>query len=293
MIFNMPPRKNYCYALLIVGCLACVCKPVNVFAQTFLGAAPEALGLAGRAALNPLEAHYLNPAALSFLQSYYVGGTYKSDRGQLGNPENAYNLVIIDNSSERLFSASFGYLYDRKSAPDNTIVDQDFSISLAAKVLPTASIGLQGRRLVRAISNGPSFTKHNLTFGVLVVPASFLGLAFVAYDILDDADQDMIPTLSLGSHILILNILRLRADVTRQEKKNPDKKGSLNLGMEIDLSEGFLLRTGGAWDTLNHKTYWTGGLAWEGPKLSLAYAYRSEVETTGDIAHTVQAWLTF
>jgi hypothetical protein len=277
---------------MLLGLLS-VCKPQYSQAQSFFGAAPEALGEAGRGAVNGIDSHYLNPAAIAFTQDYSVGATFQTARATLGNPENTTAFTVTDNSADKVLAGGFGYYYKRSSQPDRQIIDQDFSVSLAARFLQRVGFGVQGRRLFRMNNMAPGFTKHNITVGALVVPAPFIGFGLVGYDLLNDDDLDMVPSVGLGSHLIIMDIIRFRADVTRQEKRNPEKKGSLNLGMEINAGEGFQLRVGGIWDGLNNKTYWTTGLAWEGPKLSVAYALKNNASITDDTTHTFQAWLQF
>ncbi len=278
---------------LMVLVLVVSCKPQYAGAQSFFGAAPSALGEAGRAAVNAIDSHYLNPAAIAFTNDYNVGATFQTSRSTMVDPENTTSFVMTDNSPDKLLSGGFGYYYKRSSRHDRVIIDQDFSVSLAGRFIERLGIGVQGRRLFRMNSGAPGFTKHNLTVGMLVVPATFLGFGVVGYDLLNDEDLDMVPTIGLGTHLIIMDILRFRADVTRQEKRNPEKKGNLNLGMEIDAGDGFQLRVGGLWDNLNSKTYWTGGVGWEGPKLCVAYALKNNVAVTGDTSHTFQAWLQF
>lgn len=251
------------------------------------------MGQAGRAASDSIDAQYLNPAALPFGKSYNFGFVYQSERAALENPVNRYAIVVTDNSGENGVTGGAGYLYRRSSFPNKTIVDQDFSLSFAGKLRTNWSIGIQGRRWFRQDNQGPNWTKHNIALGTMVVPADYLSFAFVAYDVLKDDDLDMIPVLALGSHFIIMDIIRLRADVSRQEKRNPNHEGVLNLGMEINAQEGFLFRVGGIWDELQKKRFFTAGLGWEGPRLSVAYAYRKNVDLTDDTVHTFQAWLAF
>jgi hypothetical protein len=262
-------------------------------AQTVFTAGPEALGDAGRAAINPIDSHFLNPAAMAFTKGYNFGGVFQQGQLSADSPKNNYALVLSDNDTDKIASASFGYAYKRQSYPNNTIVDQDFSLDVAMRIVPTIAVGVQGHRLVRSSQLTSSFTKHNASVGALVVPTPIFGLSFTAYDILPDDDLDLIPVLSLGTHVIIMEILRLRADIWRQEKKNPDHQGNLGLGLEIVGAEGFLIRTGGLWDNLNKQTYWTAGLAWEGPRLSVAYGYKNNINVAGDVTHTFQAWISF
>ncbi len=270
-----------------------MCNLPFALGQTFLGAAPESMGDSGRAATDAIESHYLNPAALAFTKDYHMGGVFQEARIGLETPANNYAFVVTDNSPDKFAAAGLGYVYKRSSFVDRTYIDQDFSLSFAGKVLPTFSLGMQGHRLVRQVSGGGGFVKHNLTFGTLIVPSRFLGVAVVAYDMLADDDLDLVPVIALGVHVVVLDIIRLRADIARQEKRNPDRQGSLGLGLEIVGGYGFLVRTGGLWDNLNRQTFWSTGLGWEGPNLSLAYAYKTNINVAGDSTHTFQTWLNF
>jgi hypothetical protein len=265
----------------------------SVNAQTLFTAGPEALGDAGRAAINPVDSHFLNPAAMAFTHGYNFGGVFQEGQLTSDSPKNNFGLVVSDNSPDTFAAASLGYAYKRQSYPNNVIIDQDFSLDVAVRIFPTISLGVQGHQLVESNPLAKNFTKYNVSLGALIVPTPIFGFSFTAYDVLNDDDLNMIPILSLGGHVIVMDILRFRADIWRLEKKNPNHAGSLGLGMEIVGAEGFLIRTGGLWDTLTAQTYWTAGIAWEGPRLSVAYGFKDNVNVAGDVAHTFQGWITF
>ena len=127
----------------------------------------------------------------------------------------------------------------------------------------------------------------------MVLPKPWLGFSLVFYDMVNDPDVQLIPITAIGAHVIIMDIMRIRADVTQPQKLNPTGGGTLNLGMELDGGSGFLFRFGGDWDTVNAVTYWTAGLSWEGPRLSVAYAFRNNVMVEGDTTQTFQGWLSF
>jgi hypothetical protein len=278
---------------LIVFAVSAVCLAETAFSQTFTGAPAEALGGAGRASSNPLDAHYLNPGAMVFAKGTNFGGTFQEGDISLSTPVNNYAFEITDNDIEKPVNGGVGYAYKRSSFPDHTVYDQDISISLAAHILPTIGFGVQVHRLFEQNSAGPSYTKYNSTLGVLAVPAPWFGLAVVAYDYLGDSDQVLIPTFAIGTNFVILDIMRIRADVVRPELKNPTHAAIYSLGDEFNLGYDFFLRVGGKWDTILTQTYVTVGLGFEGPKLNLGYAYRSNVNVDGDAYHTLETWLTF
>ncbi len=235
----------------------------------------------------------MNPATLVFANDYMLGGAYQIVRPDGDNPIASSAIVVTDNSPGTAIGAGLGYVYKRNSFPDHVVTDQDYSIRGWFRFLPKLSVGFSGRRLVRQSTNAIGWAKHNVTAGALIQAAAFWNLAVVAYDMLNDDDLDMIPVIALGSEINVMGILKIRTDMTRQEKKNPEKKAGFNAGVEFDLGEGFGLRTGGIWDVLNAQTYWTLGLGWVGPKLSAGYAYKNNVNVAKDISHTLQVWVVF
>lgn len=252
----------------------------------------EAAGETGRASFDPSGSHFLNPATLPFLNNYSVAGSFQFVKPELDSPGANSGFVINDNSGDVMMAAALGYVYKRQSYTDRIILDQDFSVSFSGRILPRVAVGVLGHRLVRQNTNGPSWAKHNVTVGVLLIPATILNIGLVAYDILNDDDLDMIPTIALGSELNVMNIFKVRADVTRQEKRNPNKAVTFGSGIEFDLGEGFGLRTGGIWDMYS-QTFWTVGVNWQGPRLSAAYAYKNNINVAKDIVHNFSLWVNF
>ena len=265
----------------------------NSQAQTFFGAGAEALGRAGRAANVALDAQFLNPAGLAFSKDSNGGAAYQMGGGTTASPSSTYAFVITDNDPEKFASGGIGYVYRRASFPDHTVTDQDFSLDVASKIVPTISLGVQTHSLFRMNTIAPGFTKYNVSAGIMVLPKPFLAFSLVFYDMLNDDDLQLIPITAIGTHIIIMDIMRIRLDVTQPQKVNPNNLGTLNAGMELDGGSGFLFRLGGDWDTYSAKTYWTAGISWEGPRLNVAYAFRNDVTTPGDNTQTFQAWLSF
>jgi hypothetical protein len=250
-------------------------------------------GETGRASVDPFGSHFMNPATLVGTHDYNLGAAYSVNRPDGNNPVVSNAFLISDNSPASLVSAAAAYVYKRSSFDSQTLIDQDFSMSFAFRFLKRLSVGALGHRLVRQNNVGPGWAKHNMTLGVWFAPLPIWNLGVVGYDVLTDDDLDMLPVLALGSEISVMGLLKIKTDILRQEKRNPEKKINLNAGIEFDLGEGFNLRTGGIWDTLNNNTYWTLGLGWAGPRLSAGYAYKNNVNISKEITHLFQLWLSF
>lgn len=261
--------------------------------QSFYPGASESMGETGRASVESIDAHFLNPAALPFAHNQYeFGSFYRSEKPTQPDPTTQFGFVAVDNSPEGAFVGGAHFLQSRRAFPDHQITDKEIGISGATYVLPKMALGAMGRRVERQ-DQGRSWTKHNMNVGALVVPAEWLGVGVVGYDILNDDDLDMVPQLGLGLHFNVMDVFKFKADVTRFEKKNPEKKAKLGLGLDLDAGEGFAIRTGGIWDSLINQRYWTGGIAWNGPKLCFDYAYKGNWDVAGDFAHTFDLRLVF
>jgi hypothetical protein len=240
-----------------------------------------------------MEAHFLNPAVVPFTKGTTFDFAFQEGALTTGSPFNTYAVTIVDNEKDNLFAAGLGFVQRRQSLPGDTLTDQDISVSMGYALNSGVGLGIFGHKLTRSANLARTFSKFNMGVGSLFIPIENLGVAVVGYDLLNDEDQDLVPSVGVGAHYIIFKMMRLRADVTRQEKRNPDRKGAVGLGMELDLSEGFYFRTGFQWDDFRAKNYWTGGAAWQGPRLSVAYAIKLNTLTSEDTTHTFQAWLAF
>jgi hypothetical protein len=251
------------------------------------------MGEAGRAGFDPFGAHYMNPATLVLGSGYMLGGAFQSTNAQLESPSVNTALVVADYTPDKIANASAGYVYKRFSYPDRTNTQQDFSLAFGFRILPKLAVGLLAHQLYGQGSNSAGFRQNNISPGLLFSVAPFWNLALVGYDVLDDSSGNMTPVSALGTEFNVLGILKLRGDIVRPEKSNPNRSANLNAGVEFDLTEGFLLRTGGIWDTVRSETYWTLGLGWMGPRLCAAYAYKNNVNLAGAVTHVFQMWVSF
>lgn len=278
-------------AIIILGVILVFCKPSIGQGQIFYGAASEAMGRSGRAAVGPMANHFLNPAMTSFTRGYNLGGAFQM-RPDGNNPNNLYAVSITDNVPNKRIAAGFGYVYSRTSYAQGETREHDFSLSASGLITQQISIGFLGRRHSLGGDAQANWTKHNVTFGAVYVPIEDLGIAFVAHDMLIDDDLDMLTVFALGVHY-VYDRLRLRLDISRQELLNPDHEIDYSLGLEAVGVYDLLLRFGGQWDNVNNKNYLTAGVGWDGPRLKAAYAYRRDLKEGDDSEHTLQAYFNF
>ncbi len=278
---------------LIIGFLCVFCNSSLSNAQIFYSATSEATGETGRASYDAFGSHFMNPATLVLGSGYNLGGAYQMANPSLETPVSSTALMVDENDPENSVAAGVGYVYKRLSFADHTAVNQDYSLSAAFKVFQNFSVGLIGHQIISNNTANAGYRLFNLTLGALYKPSQYWHFGFVAYDLIDDGTGNLIPVLALAADVNVMDIFKLKTDITRPDKFNPSHNVTLGTGLEFDLGEGFILRTGGFWDTVNAQTYFTAGLGWIGPKLAVAYAFKDNVNVAGGVAHTFETWVNF
>jgi hypothetical protein len=260
------------------------------------------MGGAGRAAVDPGEVAFLNPASLAHLGRYYVSGVYGASSHPVDGDSWRIGALLADGSAGNIVSGSLSYI--RRFADllgQGRREEQDIQISLAGFALKNLAVGLGLRRLYHrpeVLTDGKEFVQDNAHLGLLYTPFEWLGLGAVAYNLIPASslvpiEVRVIPSLGLGGHLLIYNILRLRLDVVRPDLENPDRRADLMAGLETLFDEHFAFRLGGYWRETAQQTYLTTGLGFRGPRLSFSYSLQRDVRTAEGSRHLFDMWLPF
>src|SRR5690606_34247688 len=104
-------------------------------------------------------------------------------------------------------------------------------------------------------------------------------------------ETQFVPGFGVGLQYTVMEIIRLRGDVSQQTEANPNGRRVHNAGLEFILENDFYLRTGLKNDDYRSETFYTMGLGWKGPRLKIAYAYQDETGDGHGSAHTVDIWM--
>ena len=282
---------------LLFGCFYFTSPLAN--AQYITGPIASAMGGAGRASTDTTDGAFINPASLVHGPQAEFSALYQDGSPVKDQHRTTYGVIVMDNTPGLLFSGSFVYLKDRKTGLGQTPLDADYwSLSLAQLSIPQWSFGLSGIYLQQKEYEGENFTQQNGVVGVLYTPIPDLGIGLTYHHFLEPDEEvplhlRLIPTLGLGFHYLMGEILRLRADFTRPEKYNDDKKMAYALGLESLFSEFFSFRMGFRWDNWADSNVLTSGITFNGPRLKLDYSIEKAVKGTGDALHSVDLRLPF
>lgn len=291
-----------------------VCSVVAVFlsismtgipraqAQFFTGPSASGTGGAGRAAIDPGESAFLNPASIALIRRYNISAYYDLGKHPGDGNHHLWGLSLADGSPGSLIAGAFTYVRKKTDQPGGVnLTQQDIQIALAGSPIERLAIGIAGHRLTDQISNpslpGTEFNQMNAHIGLLFVPFQNFGVGFVAYDFLPTDDSVPVsvrlrPTHALGLNYVYENSFRARLDLVRPDTMNEGRRIDVMAGIETFLNENFAARVGGKWQETEDRTYFTTGFGYIGPRLSFDYSFQKDVRIGDNDRHLIDLWIT-
>jgi hypothetical protein len=272
-------------------------------AQFATGPIASAVGGAGRASLDPSEAGLLNPAAVAHLQRYYFSGNYGISNHEREGDLKQYGLLLADGTEGNSFPGSLSYTRrNLDSKGGGTETQSDIQLSLAEFFSERIALGFtvhrQSNERSQSIAGGGEYTQYNGHIGLMLTPWDFVGLGLVAYDILPPREGvpsgiRTVPTFALGTNLIIQKILHVRLDLVRPDLDNPNRRTNVMAGFDTYFREDFAARVGVMAKETADQTYFTAGLGYKGPKLSIDYTYQKDTRVADSGRHLFDLWLPF
>lgn len=264
-----------------------------------VGAAASGLGGAGRAATDPNEAGWLNPAALVHARSYHFAASAQQSHRDNGDDYRDYAIMLADGGEGKIGSGSFSYIQrsTMRAGPGAISAEQkDFQGSFAVFIPETrSSIGVGYRRLIHS-QPGADITQDTYTLGTLIPLGPDLGVAVVGQDLAGGSssapvEARILPSLAVGLHAGLMSILQLRADLVRPIRDVQAPRNDVRIGLESWFRPDFAFRLGGAWLENRDETWLTTGIGFKGPRLSFGYAFEKELRSSDGTRHTFDLWM--
>jgi hypothetical protein len=276
-------------------------------AQFYSGAISSAMGGAGRAAADPGEAVLLNPASLPHIQRYTIAGHYGLGWHPTEGNDRGFALLIADGTPENLFpgAVTFSRRWRDFAQGVGSVMEQDLQIAAGGMLLSKLSFGISGHRQswvpTSEWTGSPlnhEFTQTNGSLGIIATPAPWLGFGLVAKDVFptgSDVPQGvrLVPTYSLGTHVIFHEIFRLRLDLERPDVDNPNKRTNVMAGLESFFLKEVAFRMGAQWRETADQTWATAGFGFRGPRLSMDYSFQRDVRVADGTRHLFDLWLPF
>jgi len=257
-------------------------------AQTHSSAATDAVGGAGRAAVDAGDVNYLNPAALVHVKGRYIYSTVSRDDLSLGLSETSKDVVVPGNFS----------FFEKKNTddPNMDIRTQEFRLSLADFVFKRFAMGLTGIMDTTKL-NGASYAQTNGNFGFFYTPTDTIGTALVLYNVFDAPSNVPLilrlqKEMALGFNAIYKNFLRVRFDVLSAPENNFGKSAYM-AGFETVLNEFLVARVGYKNDINANQELITEGFGFNGPLFVLNYAHQGNMKGAEFDRHSIDLLFSF
>lgn len=268
-----------------------------------VGPVSSATGGAGRAATDPTEAGWLNPAALVHARAYHFALSHQQSHRKAGDGYRDFGVMFSDAGEDKLASGSFSYVQRStvRGGPGAVTAEQkDFQASLAAFVPGSkASIGATYRRLMHKQPSA-DLNQDTYSVGLLYPLGKALGVAVTGTDLGGGSsaagpEARLVPTVAVAVHQTLMDIMQVRADLVRpfRAADNPDGRNDFRAGIESWFRPDFAFRFGGAWLETRDEMWLTAGLGFKGPRLSFGYAFEKELRSSDGTRHTFDLWMPF
>ena len=262
-----------------------------------IGAKSAGMGSTGRAAVEAVESLYLNPASIALMRDFHLGTSYQT--GFLGKDlsRNTYSFTATDASPGVLFPASFGYRMHSLNMAGQSAEEQEFRLATGLRLGKRLSVGLGGSYITSDVGGGRVFRQGNLHAGVLFALMSNWGFSLTADGLLDASDKSRPEALdrprqwALGTQYLMGRMLRFRWEALAPLEAAQRWDFAHHVGVGVLMQSNFSLNLGYSVDDLLGQNWGSAGLAWEGPRLKIAYSFQRESRQELGTRHLVDLWL--
>lgn len=268
-------------------------------AETFRGPISKSSGGAGRAGLQSMESAFANPALLPFVKASEMAVYYQD--GYLGPSahRNAWGVGVIDAEKDVYFPGALHYVRTRKTGVASGAANGEIWHAGVGKILSERlAIGASAYRAQYDVEGDQAYTQWNGSLGVLVLINPNIGVAYVLDNLVHPGSrvprglrEDMKQ--GLGVYAQVAELIKIRGELERSERFNPDKKMAYSLAVETMISEWMLFRGGYKRDELADASFWTTGFGFNGPRLRLDYAFEKNAKGTGGAVHSVDLSVPF
>ncbi len=261
------------------------------------GSTSGSMGGTGRAGVEANESLFLNPAALAFLDRFYVGAGYQSGFLLKNIHRETYGAILTDNTPGLIFSGSLAYRRHRiRQEKTHVFLEDEFKLGLAYGFSKRLSLGLAATWLkAKNKEDMKKIEQNNGDMGLLFAIIPNWSLSLVGENLLS-TDSDIPVSLrreslvSLGTQYVYELFLTLRYEALHPLKPENNQLFSHRLGLGFKLQSYFHLNLGCSLDEHSNQTWMTAGLAWRGPRLKLAYAFQNENRQNLGQRHLVDLW---
>jgi hypothetical protein len=267
-------------------------------AQTVRGPSASALGGAGVAGMPGAESALLNPALVPLYKESSMDAYFRDGYAKDGELRHFWGFGAIDNGQDIYFPGALHYFRMHDTGRSAQPANGELWHAAIAKQFDQLNVGVSAYRLIYDVKNDRRYTQWNYSIGGLFMLSEGLGVAYVLNN-LAGAGSNVPAGLRedlrqvAGVYAKLGEMARVRFDMARQERFNPDHKMTYMLSIETKHSDVLLVRLGYRYDDLAGDRVWTAGIGFDGPRLKMDYAIEKNQTGTPGALHSVDLRLPF
>jgi hypothetical protein len=252
----------------------------------FTGAASQAMGGTGRAAVQASEVGLLNPASFVFCSGYNMATAYREFNTADGGLTRNVMFHASEIETDSLFPLAITYLKTRDINSTDYSLREDFHFTTGQMVLNRLAFGVDIGKYKYTPEGGKDNSEWDVKLGFLYVPADAWGLGLVLTNLLVTDLPYLKRGAEFGVNYLFKDFFRFAMDVTYQLQDNPKHDGVVMLGMEHMFIKQIPMRFGIKIDDPNNANYWTAGLGWNAPRIGFDYTFEKNMSKNNEYGHS-------
>ena len=263
----------------------------QAFSQTHNGAISTATAGAGRAAVEPTDSPFLNPAALAFIRGYYFTSSYSGSTQKSNVDAQDFSLSLTDNLADTVMPTSLTYVQRNTSlSKSESIQTREFGLAFGGLTFSKVSLGLSGRQK-HDTNLLQVYQQNNLTFGTEFAPNERVGFALVTDNFVTAPPEipeslKLVRTSSIAFNYNYKAFVRSKIDLTSASNNN-FAKPTLAGGVETYMNRWLILRVGIARNAEKEASLYAAGVGFTGPKFGVHYGYLFSPEDQSLSRHSV------
>lgn len=265
-------------------------------ASEMVGALSAGMGGTGRAAVQPNESVYLNPASIALVRGFHSGFSYQNGFLAKDIRRNTYSLVLTDATKGIMFPGSLAYRRHSINQQGLNYSEDEFRLAFGYRVTDRISLGAGFGHFRGKGPDGRAHNDTNFDFGSLFGLTPQWGLSVTGENLLEQSDATpeafLRPSrVALGTQYLLGRIMSLRYEALMPLYVENTELLGHRFGASVQLRGQFQLNGGFSVDDFLEQNWSSVGLAWMGPRLKLAYSLQSESRSGLGSRHLVDLWL--
>ncbi len=249
---------------------------ILLYKPAFGGLSPQAVGVkplgmggAFRAVADDNSALNFNPGGLTQSIKYSVEALYYWSELSEEFPKKTYHISIVDTKTSGIGG---GFSFTREKLSQGGRKDS-FIVALAEQYRSYLHIGISAKYFRLEGTDNDSFFAGDI--GIIIKPwQQYLSVGIVSHNLFATGSEDTYPQLGLGLATHLSNAITLAADTIKDLDSNGKANFQYNFGGEVLMREQLGLRGGYSRDQHSAGNYYSLGLGWYAPRLTINYGFQ-------------------